>query len=132
MVDDEDRSQTARHRRAALLALALGAVGMATGVAGAIVAQVADLFDTSVGDPMPLDIAVAVIFSAMGRLVTIRKPSNVIGWTMLVIAAWDGVGMLLSALTGAFDSPDHVAVDVLMWIQSWFWAPPIWAITTLL
>ena len=115
-----------------MLALGLGALGMATGVAGAIVAQLADLYDTSVGDPMPLDIAVAVIFSAMGLLVTVRKPRNVIGWTMLVIAAWDGVGMLLSALTGAFDSPDHVAVDVLMWIQSWFWAPPIWAITTLL
>ena len=115
-----------------MLALGLGALGMATGVAGAIVAQLADLYDTSVGDPMPLDIAVAVIFSAMGLLVTVRKPRNVIGWTMLVIAAWDGVGMLLSALTGAFDSPDHAAVDVLMWIQSWFWAPPIWAITTLL
>lgn len=115
-----------------VLAAGLGALGMATGVAGAVVAQAADLFDTSVGDPMPLDIAVAVFFSAMGFLVTVRKPGNVIGWTMLIIAAWDGVGQLLSALTGAFDSPDHAAVDVLMAIQGWFWAPPIWAITTVL
>jgi two-component system NarL family sensor kinase len=115
-----------------VLAALLGALGLGTGIASAIVAQAAHLFDTSVGDPMPLDIAVAVIFSAMGFLVTVRKPGNVIGWTMLIIAGWDGIGQLLSALTGAFDSPDHVAVDVLMGIQQWFWAPPIWAITTLL
>src|SRR2546423_5392688 len=132
MVDDEDRPARERRQRAVVVAAGLGALGFATGVAGAIVAQAASLFDTSVGDPMPLDIAVAVFFSAMGVLVTVRKPGNLIGWTMLIIAAWDGVGMLLTALTGAFDSPDHTAVDVLMGIQVWFWAPPIWAITTLL
>lgn len=132
MGDDEGRLPTGRRRRAVVVAAALGALGLATGIAGAIVAQAASLFDTSVGDPMPLDIAIAIIFSAMGVLVTVRKPGNAIGWTMLIIAAWDGVGLLLTALTGAFDSPDHAAVDVLMGIQVWFWAPPIWAITTLL
>jgi signal transduction histidine kinase len=131
MGDDEDRPVVGS-RRAVAVAAGLGVLGLATGIAGAIVAQAARLIDTSVGDPMPLDIAVAIIFSAMGFLVTVRKPGNVIGWTMLIIAAWDGVGLLLTALTGAFDSPDHVAVDVLMGIQVWFWAPPIWAITTLL
>src|SRR5437660_3176536 len=110
MGDDEGRP-VADIRKRVVIAAGLGALGLATGVAGAIVAQAAQLFDTSVGDPMPLDIAVAVIFSAMGFLVTVRKPGNVIGWMMLIIAAWDGVGMLLTALTGAFDSPDHVAVD---------------------
>lgn len=114
------------------LAAGLGVLGMATGIAGAIVAQAAGLFETSAGDPFPLDIAVAIFFSAMGFLVTVRKPGNVIGWTMLIIAAWDGVGLLLSALTGAFDSPEPAAVNVLMGIQQWFWAPPIWAITTVL
>ncbi|MGH8880626.1 MAG: hypothetical protein ACRD0P_25265, partial [Stackebrandtia sp.] len=97
-----ERPAGQRRRRAVVLAVGLGALGLATGIAGAIVAQAASLFDTSVGDPMPLDIAVAIFFSAMGVLVTVRKPGNVIGWTMLVIAAWDGVGLLLTALTGAF------------------------------
>jgi two-component system NarL family sensor kinase len=115
-----------------VLAVALGAVGLVTGIAGAVIAQAADLWDTSVGDPIPLDIAVAVFFSIMGVPVTVRKPGNLVGWAMLIIAAWDGIGLVLSNLTGAFGSPDHAAVSALMGIQQWFWAPPIWAITTLL
>lgn len=132
MVDDVDRPAASLRSRAVVLAIALGALGLGTGIAGAIIAQTADLWDTSVGGPIPLDIAVAVLFSVMGVPVTVRKPGNRVGWAMLIIAAWDGVGLVLTMLTGAFDSPDHVAVDVLMGIQVWFWAPPIWAITTLL
>ena len=72
-----------------------------------------------------------LFFSAMGVLVIWRKPGNVLGWTMLVIAAWDGVGLLLTVLTGSF-SAGADGVGALMWVQSWLWAPPIWAITTLL
>ena len=110
----------------------LGAVGMGTGVAAAVVTQVADSWAYSGYDPVPLNIAVAVFFSAMGVLVTWHKPGNVIGWTMLAIAAWCGVGVLLTALAGAFDSPADPAVGVVVGIQIWFWAPPIWAITTIL
>jgi two-component system, NarL family, sensor kinase len=129
MDDDVDRQAAGNHRRAVALAIALGALGLTTGIAGAIIAQVAGLWDTSVGDPIPLDIAVAIAFAVMGVLVTVRKPGNRVGWAMLIIAALDGVGLVLSNLTGAL-GPDHV--DVLMAIQSWFWAPPIWAITTVL
>lgn len=132
MVADEDRRVASHRRRAVGLAIGLGALGLTTGIAGAIITQVADLWDTSVGGPITLDIAVAVFFSVMGVLVTVRKPGNLVGWAMLVIAAWDGVGLVLTTLTGAFDSPDHPAVGVLMAIQLWFWAPPIWAITTVL
>jgi signal transduction histidine kinase len=132
MVDDTERPAASHRRRAVVLAVALGALGLGTGIAGTIIAQAADLWDTSVGDPIPLDIAVAVFFSIMGVSVTVRKPGNLVGWAMLIIAAWDGIGLVLSNLTGAFDSPDHAAVDVLMAVQAWFWAPPIWAITTFL
>jgi signal transduction histidine kinase len=108
------------------LAVALGVLGLGTAVASAVRTQVDDAWGYSAYDPVPLNIAVAVFFSAMGVLVTWHKPGNVLGWTMLAIAAWDGVGVLLTVLTGASGSP------VLMWLQAWLWAPPIWAVTTLL
>ncbi len=112
-----------------LFAVAIGAVGMLTGLAAAVITQAADSWQYSGFDPVPLNIAVAVVFSAMGVLVTWHKPGNVLGWTMLAIAAWDGVGVLLTTLTGALEP---ASVTVLMAVQSWWWAPPIWAITTLL
>lgn len=108
------------------LAVALGAVGLGTAVGSAVRTQIDDGWGYSAYDPVPLNIAVAVFFSAMGVLVVWQKPANVLGWTMLGIAAWDGVGVLLTVLTGASGSP------VLMWVQAWLWAPPIWAVTTLL
>jgi len=113
-------------------AVALAVVGAGTAVASAVLTQTTDAWGYSAYDPVPLNIAVAVFFSAMGVLVTWHKPGNVLGWTMLAIAAWDGVGLLLTVLTGSFDSPAAPPVDVLVWVQSWFWAPPIWAITTIL
>ncbi|MGB3438011.1 MAG: histidine kinase [Actinophytocola sp.] len=108
------------------LSVTLGAVGLGTAIASAVRTQIDDAWGYSAYDPVPLNIAVAVFFSAMGVLVTWHKPGNVLGWTMLAIAAWAGVGVLLTVLTGASGSP------VLMWVQSWLWAPPIWAVTTLL
>lgn len=115
-------------RRGQLLSLAvvLGAVGIGTAVGAAVRTQIDDAWGYSAYDPVPLNIAVAVFFSAMGTLVVWQKPANVLGWTMLVIAAWAGVGVLLTVLTGASGSP------VFMWLQAWLWAPPIWAVTTLL
>lgn len=115
-----------------VLAAALAVLGMGTGIAAAVVTQVADSWGFAAYDPVPLNIAVAVTFSAMGVLVTWRRSGNVLGWLMLAIAAWTGLGVLLTALTGAFPSAGHPAVDVLVAIQIWFWAPPIWAISTLL
>src|SRR4051794_11846602 len=132
MVDDADRSTATRQTRATWVAAMLGALGLATGLAAAIVTQAAGSWSYSAYDPVPLDIAIALIFSAMGALVAWRKPGNPVGWMMLLIAAVDGVGVLLTSLTGAFDSPDHPAVAVLMAVQAWLWAPPIWAISTLL
>jgi two-component system NarL family sensor kinase len=113
------------------IAVGLAALGLGTAVASTVLTQSADAWGYSAFDPVPLNIAVAVFFSAMGVLVIWHRPGNVLGWTMLVIAAWDGVGLLLSVLTGSF-SAGAPGVDALMWVQSWLWAPPIWAITTLL
>jgi signal transduction histidine kinase len=121
-----------RRRGHVALAVTLGVVGLGAAVAAAVVTQVIDAWGHSAYDPVPLNIAVAVFFSAMGVLVIWQKPHNVLGWTMLVIAAWDGAGLLLTVLVGAFDSPSAPPVDVIMWVQSWLWAPPIWAITTVL
>jgi two-component system, NarL family, sensor kinase len=118
--------------RTRLLGGALAALGLLTGVAAGVVAQVADVWGYSGYDPVPLNIAVAVTFSAMGGLVTWHRPGNALGWTMLVIAAWTGLGVLMTSLGGAFPSADHPVVTVVMALQFWFWAPPIWAITTLL
>lgn len=118
-----------RGERAVGFAVALGAVGMLTALASAVVTQAADSWQYSGFDPVPLNIAVAMVFSAMGVLVTWHKPGNVLGWTMLAIAAWAGVGVLLTTLTGALEP---ASVTVIMAIQSWWWAPPIWAISTLL
>ncbi|HEV2778679.1 MAG TPA: histidine kinase [Actinophytocola sp.] len=132
MGDDARRSTAGGHGRAVGLAVCLGALGFGAGVAAAVVTQAANAWGYSAYDPVPLDIAVALFFGAMGVLVTWHKPGNRVGWALLIIAAVDGVGVLLTALTGAFDSPDHPAVDVLMAVQQWLWAPPIWAISTLL
>jgi two-component system, NarL family, sensor kinase len=115
-----------------VLGAALGVLGMGAGAAAAVVTEVTDSWGFAAYDPVPLNIAVAVTFSAMGVLVVWRRSANVLGWTMLVIAAWAGVGVLLTTLVGAFPSADHPAVDVLVRIHIWFWAPPIWAITTVL
>lgn len=120
------------HQRGHGIALALAVLGLGTAVVSAVLTQADDAWHYSAYNPVPLNIAVAVFFSAMGVLVIWHKPGNVLGWTMLGIAAWDGVGLLLTVLTGSFDSPDAAGVDVLMWTQAWLWAPPIWAITTLL
>lgn len=114
------------HSLATALGMALGAVGIGTALGAAVRTQIDDAWGYSAYDPVPLNIAVAVFFSAMGVLVVWQKPGNVLGWTMLAIAAWDGVGVLLTVLTGASGSP------VFMWLQAWLWAPPIWAVTTLL
>ena len=132
MGDDSERPTAIRPSRAVWVAVSLGALGFATGVAAAIVTQAADSWAYSAYDPVPLDIVIALIFSTLGALVVWRKPGNLVGWAMLLIGAVDGVGVLLTALTGAFDSPDEPAVDVLMSVQAWLWAPPIWAISTLL
>jgi signal transduction histidine kinase len=121
-----------QHGHVIALAGALGVLGLGTAVASVVLTQIADAWHYSAYDPVPLNIAVAVFFSAMGVLVIWHKPDNVLGWTMLAIAAWDGVALLLTVLTGSFASPDAPAVDALMWMQSWLWAPPIWAITTVL
>lgn len=113
------------------IALALAMLGLGTAVASTVLTQAADAWRYSAYDPVPLNIAVAVFFSAMGVLVIWREPGNVLGWTMLVIAAWDGAGLLLTVLTGSFTA-DTAGIGALMWVQSWLWAPPIWAITTLL
>lgn len=132
MDDDEGRS-IGRHQGGAVrLAAGLGVLGLGSAIAAAVVTQAADSWGYSAYDPVPLDIAVALFFSTMGGLVTWHKPGNRVGWAMLLIAAVDGVGVLLTALTGAFDSPDRTAVDVLMSLQAWLWAAPIWAISTLL
>jgi two-component system NarL family sensor kinase len=112
--------------RGQVLALTLALLGFGTAAVSAVLTQATDAWRYSAYDPVPLNIAVAVFFSAMGVLVLWHKPGNVLGWTMLAIAAWDGVGLLLTVLTGALNS------EPLMWVQSWLWAPPIWAITTLL
>lgn len=115
-----------------VLALPLAVLGLGTAGVSAVLTQSDDAWRYSAYDPVPLNIAVAVIFSLMGVLVLWHKPDNVLGWTMLGIAAWDGVGLLLTVLTGSFDSPSAPGVDTLMWLQAWLWAPPIWAITTVL
>lgn len=113
------------------IALALAMLGLGTALVSAVLTQITDSWRYSAYDPVPLNIAVAVFFSTMGVLVIWHKPGNVLGWMMLVIAAWDGVGLLLSVLTGSL-SPATPWLDELLWVQLWLWAPPIWAITTLL
>jgi len=120
------------HRRGHGVALTLALLGLGTAITSAVITQVDDAWRYSAYDPVPLNIAVAVFFSIMGVLVIWHKPDNVLGWVMLGIAAWDGVGLLLTVLTGSFESPTAPGVGTLMWVQSWLWAPPIWAITTLL
>ncbi|MFL6118692.1 histidine kinase [Actinophytocola sp.] len=122
----------AGHQRGHGVALALALLGLGTAVVSAVLTQASDAWGYSAYDPVPLNIAVAVFFSSMGVLVIWHKPDNVLGWMMLGIAAWDGVSLLLTVLTGSFSSPAAPGVGALMWVQSWLWAPPIWAITTLL
>jgi signal transduction histidine kinase len=114
------------------VATGLGMLGLVTGVAAAVVTQAVDSWGYSGYAAMPLDIEIAIFYAAMGMLVTWQKPGNGVGWALVTIAAWDGVVALMTALVGAFDSPDHPVVQTVMPIQHALWAPPIWAIATLL
>ncbi len=124
--------RSSRRGHVIVVAVVLAVLGAGSAVVAAVLTQVVDGWGYSAYDPVPLNIAVAVFFSAMGVLVIWHKQGNVVGWTMLAIAAWDGVGLLLTVLTGAFASPAEPPVAVFMWVQAWLWAPPIWAITTVL
>ncbi|ONI91163.1 hypothetical protein ALI144C_01520 [Actinosynnema sp. ALI-1.44] len=115
-----------------LVAAGLGVLGLVTGVAAAVVTEAIQAWSYSGYAAMPLDVEIAIFYAAMGILVTWRKPGNLVGWALVAIAAWDGVMALLTALVGAFDSPDDPVVRVIMPIQHAMWAPPIWAIATLL
>jgi signal transduction histidine kinase len=119
-------------RFAAIAAAGLGTLGLVSGVAAAIVTETADSWGYSGYAAMPLDVEIAIFYAAMGMLVTWRKPRNLVGWALLSIAAWDGVVAVMTALVGAFDSADNPVVQFLMPIQNGGWAPPIWAIATLL
>ncbi|ALG06885.1 sensor histidine kinase [Kibdelosporangium phytohabitans] len=115
-----------------LVAAGLGVLGLVTGVTAAVVTETNKAWGYSGYAAMPLDVEIAIFYAAMGILVTWRKPGNLVGWALVAIAAWDGVMALLTALVGAFDSPDDPFVRVIMPIQHALWAPPIWAIATLL
>ncbi|TCO62999.1 sensor histidine kinase [Actinocrispum wychmicini] len=119
-------------RIAVATAAGLGALGLVSGITAAVITEAADSWGYSAYEPMPLDVEVAIFYAAMGMLVTWRKPRNLVGWALLSIAAWDGVVAVMTALVGAFDSADNPVVQVLMPIQTGGWAPPIWAIATLL
>jgi signal transduction histidine kinase len=121
---------TARFKVAA--AAGLGILGLVTGVAAAIVTQAVNSWGYSGYAAVPLDVEIAIFYAAMGILVTWQKPGNGVGWALVTIAAWDGVVVLMTSLVGAFDSPDHPVVRIVMPIQHALWAPPIWAIATLL
>ncbi|MET0135180.1 MAG: sensor histidine kinase [Kibdelosporangium sp.] len=113
-------------------AAGLGVLGLASGIAAAIITEAVDSWGFSGYAAMPLDVEIAIFYAAMGMLVTWRKPRNLVGWALLAIAAWDGVVAVMTALVGAFDSPDHPVVQFVMPIQHSMWSPPIWAIATLL
>jgi two-component system NarL family sensor kinase len=115
-----------------LVAASLGVLGLVTGVAAAVVTEALDAWGYSGYAAMPLDVEIAIFYAAMGVLVTWRKPGNLVGWALVTIAAWDGIMALLTALVGAFDSPDDPAVLIIEAIQHAGWSPPIWAIATLL
>ena len=74
------------HQRGHGVALALALLGLGTAIVSAVLTQAGDAWHYSAYDPVPLDIAVAVFFSAMGVLVSWREPGNVLGWMMLAIA----------------------------------------------
>ncbi|MET0235709.1 MAG: sensor histidine kinase [Kibdelosporangium sp.] len=114
------------------LAASLGILGLVSGVTAAVVTESTGSWGYSGYAAMPLDVEIAIFYAAMGMVVTWRKPGNGVGWALVTIAAWDGVVALMTALVGAFDSADHPVVQVLMPIQHSMWAPPIWAIATLL
>jgi two-component system NarL family sensor kinase len=115
-----------------LVAASLGVLGLVTGVAAAVVTEALDAWGYSGYAAMPLDVEIAIFYAAMGVLVTWQKPGNLVGWALVTIAAWDGIMALLTALVGAFDSPDDPAVLIIEAIQHAGWSPPIWAIATLL
>jgi two-component system NarL family sensor kinase len=115
-----------------LVAASLGVLGLVSGVAAAVVTEALDAWGYSGYAAMPLDVEIAIFYAAMGVLVTWQKPGNLVGWALVTIAAWDGIMALLTALVGAFDSPDDPAVLIIEAIQHAGWSPPIWAIATLL
>ncbi|CAM4207294.1 sensor histidine kinase [Kibdelosporangium persicum] len=115
-----------------VVAASLGALGLVTGVAAAVVTEALDAWGYSGYAAMPLDVEIAIFYAVMGVLVTWQKPGNLVGWALVTIAAWDGVMALATALVGAFDSPDQPIVLFLEAIQHAGWSPPIWAIATLL
>jgi len=76
-----------------------------------------------------------MMFPTVGALVASRRPENAIGWIMLaagVLLALSGFA-LSYATYGIFTRPGGVpAADVMAWISTWIFLPPVFATPPLL
>lgn len=71
------------------------------------------------------DAAFAVVFAAVGLLVTTRRTGNLIGWLFLVAAVTSGVQTVSASYASYAIGAGVAGAGLARWITGWIWIPSI-------
>jgi hypothetical protein len=71
------------------------------------------------------DAAFALVFAAVGLLVTTRRPGNVIGWLFLVAAMTSGLQTVSASYASYAIGAGGAGVGLARWITEWIWIPSL-------
>jgi hypothetical protein len=124
--------------RAALVAWSLWVVAtacLAGALALAFLNRSADLEEAGELVFIVLIPATVLAFPTVGALVAARFPANPIGWLFCGVGVVLGFDSLANewAVYGLFSNPDSVpAVEIMAWLASWLFLPPLFAVAPLL
>ena len=124
------------HLRAPRFAWSL--VGLTLGFnAASITLQILDSSRIGFGNPVlgSLGLGFFLVFPALGLLIALRRPENIIGWLFLGFAVWFGVQDLATeyALRAFVVAPGSLpAAAFVAWFHPWAGQVVIWAVLPLL
>ena len=78
------------------------------------------------------DAAFAVVFGAVGLIVTTRRPGNVVGWLFLASAIFSGAQTALNSYSQYALAAGWPAAGVTVWVAGWIWLPSLSLIALIL
>ena len=71
------------------------------------------------------DAVFAVVYGAVGLLITTRRPYNRIGWLFLVSALLSGIQTAMTSYAGYAPAVGVAGGEIAFWISGWIWLPAV-------
>lgn len=71
------------------------------------------------------DALFAVVFAAVGLLITTRRPYNLIGWLFLISAVLSAVQTAVTSYGGYALAAGRSGGDIALWVSGWIWLPAV-------